>query len=72
MSRSVSYLCRGLLGIACAGALGFGTTQAFATPAETSISNACKPDMVAYCEWFCPPPGGYCTTGPGGPMCACY
>ena len=32
MSRSLSYLRRGLLGIAVVGSLGFGATQAFANP----------------------------------------
>lgn len=32
MSRSLSYLRRGLLGIALVGSLGFGATQAFAEP----------------------------------------
>lgn len=64
MSRSFSYLCQGLLGIAFVGAMGFGATQAFAGPAasqgrridcstsegRTECYMACKQDgLVGYC-----------------------
>ena len=72
MDRSITYLRRGLLGIACVGSLGFGVSQALAAPVEASAGNACKPEMVEYCNQWCPPPGGECWSTPNGPMCACY
>lgn len=74
MSRSLSYLRRGLLGAAVAGALGFGATQALATPAQTSARTVCSPEMEAYCAQLCGEAGGYCQrpTTPGGPFCFCY
>lgn len=46
MSRSLSYLRRGLLGIACVASLGFGATQAFASPGPATLraENTC---------WYC-------------------
>jgi hypothetical protein len=77
MSRSLSYLRRGLLGIALVGSLGFGATQAFATPEETAASggscpwSANGPYFYPPCEDFCREVGGgewgYCDNG----MCVC-
>ncbi len=55
MSLSLSYLRRGLLGIALTGSLGFGTTQALAAPQET-VYPSCNPfdwnEHIA-CDWWC-------------------
>lgn len=72
MGRSFSYLRRGLLGAALAGSLGFGVSQALAVPAEASVRDACKPELIEYCNQLCPPPGGECWLTPTGPVCACY
>ncbi|MBV9773011.1 MAG: hypothetical protein JO040_03640 [Gemmatimonadetes bacterium] len=53
MRRSLSYLRRGLFGIAFVGSLGFGATVAFAKP-ETSGSGAKCPIGTTMC------PNGYC------------
>lgn len=57
MSRSLSYLRRGLLGTAFVGSLGFGITQAVAAPrAAPPIPVACNPyDPFAfeYCSEKC-------------------
>ena len=60
MSRSLSYLRRGLLGIAFVGSLSFGVTQALATPPKVA-RGYCDP---AYCDFGC-----YQNTGTHG---ACY
>jgi hypothetical protein len=44
MSRSLSCLRRGLLGIAFAGSLGFGVKQAFATPPAATSYYYCTPE----------------------------
>jgi hypothetical protein len=44
MKRSISYLCRGLLGIAVVGSLGFGTIQAL--PADDPGVD------IAACPWL--------------------
>lgn len=51
MSRSLSYLRRGLLGIALAGALGFGATTALAAPDTAARKpNTCIEGTVScYC-----------------------
>lgn len=63
MSRSLSYLRRGLLGIAFVGSLGFGATQAFATPQVAAGGAYCD---WAYCAWWCsenvPGSDGLCST----------
>lgn len=55
MSRSLSYLRRGLLGIAFVGSLGFGVAQAFAGPATAPSSRLhCTPmECYAQCEGLC-------------------
>ncbi len=66
MSRSLSYLRRGLLGIAFVGSLGFGATQAFGSPnREPAVyCEATGYDYPsAYCQSMlgCQWGGGYCT-----------
>ena len=73
MSRSLSYLRRGLLGIAFVGSLGFGVTQALAGPATTA-SSYCEPNE---CWNYCMGTGqgeGICTADPYSPglICVCY
>lgn len=67
MSRSLSYLRRGLLGIAFVGSLGFGATQAFASP-EQAREAVCRTGAGPYI-----PTGGVpfdpCTQCPGGGFC---
>ena len=62
MSRSLSYLRRGLLGIAFVGSLGFGVTQALASPVRTTALAECD---AARCAARCNYPGmyGICTQG---------
>jgi hypothetical protein len=72
MSRSPKLLRRGILGIAFAGILGFGATQALATPTQAR-SGTCLYAPFPYdppggcweCEW-----GGYCSGGDTN--CTCY
>ncbi len=64
MSRLLSYLRRGLLGIAFVGSLGFGATQAFASP-EVARTESCELSGSPYipthnCDQSCPWIGGYC------------
>ncbi len=59
MSRSLSYLRRGLLGAAFVGSLGFGFTQAIAAPAS-SKANWCTQSERAACQFTCES-----TYGPG-------
>ena len=71
MSRSLTYLFRGVLGIAVAGSLGFGTTQAFGSTDGARVKYC--PDRgadYAYpsCGYGCPNNRGYC--GEGG-ICRC-
>jgi len=73
MSRSLSYLRRGLLGIAFMGSLGFGVTQAFANPVEARFGS-CRIGMI-----YEPPSGGCpeCPSGDGfcngwSTECECY
>jgi len=65
MHRSLSYLRRGLLGIAFLGSLGFGATQAFGTPSR-GPGAACTPRLYEYasatCGFGCPGNRGYCST----------
>jgi hypothetical protein len=72
MSRSLSYLRRGLLGIAVVGSLGFGATQAWGSPSVFSNDGTCPYDsMGPYkyrpCNEYC---GGsaYCD---GVSSCVC-
>lgn len=63
MSRSLLYLRRGLLGIAFVGSLGFGATQAVATPSRAE-SGSCLTipieEVYAVCGLGCPQNRGYC------------
>lgn len=44
MTRSLAYLRRGILGIAFAGSLGYGATQAFAAPERKNpVLGRCDP-----------------------------
>ena len=63
MSRSLSYLRRGLLGFVFVGSLGFGATQAFALP-EPAPLTSCDVTWSPYIpEHGCPEcaVGGYCS-----------
>jgi hypothetical protein len=63
MSRSVSYLRRGLLGLAFVGSLGFGATQALASPEQARYSS-CELSWSPYLpRGGCPEcvNGGYCS-----------
>jgi hypothetical protein len=63
MSRSLSYLRRGLLGLASVGSLGFGATQALASP-DIARSGSCQLTWYEYysleCNAECWQYGGYC------------
>lgn len=50
MSRSLSYLRRGLLGLAFLGSLGFGVTQAFAKPERVSAPSCPALYTLCFCE----------------------
>jgi hypothetical protein len=52
MSRSLSNLRRGLLGIAFVGSLGFGVTQAFASPKRADVKY-CAPYGAPYYSDYC-------------------
>ncbi len=52
MSRSLSYLRRGLLGIAFVGSLGFGATQAFGSPNRTQ-GVTCDVTGYDYPSYYC-------------------
>lgn len=68
MSRSLSYLYRGLLGIVFVGSLGFGASQALAAPSQVSQQRWCS---EAYCDDYCGRMGwdGQCTREGA---CECY
>jgi len=73
MSRSPSTLRRGLLGLAFLGTMGFGVTQALASPRSTTAARLCSPENEAYCMDYCWKRGadaGACSAGGGG--CRCY
>ena len=62
MRLSLFHLRRGLLGLAFVGSLGFGVTQAFATP-DLARSGSCEPTGYKYIPDDCPECGGefgYC------------
>ncbi len=73
MSRSLSYLRRGLLGIAFVGSMGFGVTQAWGSPNPLErgpITVATCEDLGydypdAFCNFgYCGSQGGgYCSAG---------
>ena len=65
---TTTYLRRGLLGLTLAGSLGFGATQALATPAPYApIAEACPDEGYDYyyapCAYACPRRQGYCAAG---------
>lgn len=63
MSRSPSYLRRGLLGLVFVGSLGFGATQALASPEQARFTS-CPATGYDYayqhCAAGCPGGRGYC------------
>lgn len=74
MSRSLSYLRRGLLGIAFVGSLGFGATQALAEPQASGPARApvCYGAMPFRCmcndgSWGCSVDNGTPCYCPGQP-----
>lgn len=72
MKSPMTYLRRGLLGLAFAGTMGFGATQALATPAQAAAMGNCPVEGYDYyyypCAYSCPYQQGYCTTRG---WCAC-
>ena len=73
MSRSLIHVCGALLGLFCAGALGFGAAQAVASPREAGL-RSCAITGYAYI------PGTGCPECPSGEgwcdglsrTCNCY
>lgn len=68
MSRSLKHLRGGLLGLAFVGTMGFGATQALATPEPSSATSVC---VQAVCAAGCIAKGydgGRCYDG----SCSCY
>ena len=67
MTRSLLHLRNALLGLAVAGALGFGATQATAAPGQADALRSCpsKPYDYPYasCGIGCPGGQGYCAAG---------
>jgi hypothetical protein len=69
MKGSMTYLRRGLLGLAFAGSLGFGATQALATPAlgAPAAAGVCPDEGYDYyyypCAYSCYRQQGYCAAG---------
>jgi hypothetical protein len=66
MNGSTTYLRRGLLGLAFAGSLGFGASQALASPAQATGTMAKCPIQgydyyYAPCANACPGHQGYCS-----------
>ncbi|WP_420127699.1 hypothetical protein [Longimicrobium sp.] len=66
--QSSMMLRRGLLGLMVAGSLGFGATQALATPSQASTAAATCPSKgydyyYASCAYACPGRQGYCSAG---------
>ncbi len=61
MSRSLSYLRRGLLGIAVAGSLGFGATAAVAKP-EMDGPGLCPIGTTRCPNGYCAGPHERCIT----------
>lgn len=68
MSRSFSYLRRGLLGVAVVGSLGFGASQALAAPPQASHQRVC---YEAYCDDYCWR-NWFATGQCSGQACYCY
>lgn len=71
MDSRLSYLRRGLLGIAFVGSLGFGATQALASPEQGRVKY-CEDRGGDYytpvCAYGCPGNSGYCRDGG---VCVC-
>lgn len=68
MTRSIHRVRSGLLGLAVAGALGFGATQALAEPAPAAPAASCD----TLCNRVCRAAGfigGFCGDGVS---CSCY
>jgi hypothetical protein len=67
MHGSTTYLRRGLLGLVFAGSLGFGATQALATPGQQSAAAMASCPITGYdyfyapCANACQPRQGYCS-----------
>ena len=75
MSRSLSYLRRGLLGIAFVGSMGFGVSQALAAPVSAKVA-ACTAEERSTCRSTClsmfGPGATYrCYVLGAGPTCEC-
>jgi len=72
MSRSLSYLRRGLLGVAFVGSLGFGVTQALASPTQVASSGGwCTEEWEAYCDEQCGFLNGHCMSYGPYVYCEC-
>ena len=68
MIRSIRTVQRGVLSVALVGALGFGASQALATPAPPQAEQSCD----ALCNRVCRAAGfigGFCGDGVS---CSCY
>ena len=67
MTRSIHLAKRSLYALTVLGALAFGTSQAFATPAKPADDAArlCEP---LSCNRYCAPTGGRCLNG----TCQCF
>ena len=68
MMRSIRTVRRGVLGLALAGALGFGASQALASPAAAPAAPSCD----TLCNRVCQAAGfigGFCGDGVS---CSCY
>lgn len=67
MGRSLTRLRAGLLGLAVAGSLGFGSTQALAGPQQQARVQTCPDSGYDYyyapCAYGCPRQQGYCAAG---------
>lgn len=65
--QSSMMLRRGLLGLMVAGSLGFGATQALATPSQAAAVRSCPDRGYEYyyagCGFGCPGGKGYCAAG---------
>jgi hypothetical protein len=66
MDITLRHLRRGLLGIAFVGSLGFGATQALASPDPSRIrycTDLGTDYYTSYCAYGCPGNRGYCQMG---------
>ena len=73
MSRSLTNLRRGLLGIAFVGSLSFGAATALASPQARAFVPTCDPGDIGsdqFCAEWCGARGGYCNQFQG--ICNCY